>query len=82
MTELIKAFIIMQETSLKIDRDPETKVAVSVANVELSESRVILSMSLLPSKHESATYYAKFANKIEIRKQESSGATIGATTLV
>ena len=44
MTQLIKAFIIMQETSLKIDRDPEAKVTVSVASVELSESKVILSM--------------------------------------
>ena len=44
MTQLTRAFIIMQETSLKIDRDPETIVVVSVASVELSESRVILSM--------------------------------------
>ena len=44
MTELIRAFIIMQETSLKIGGDPETRVAVSVSSVELSESRVILFM--------------------------------------
>ena len=37
MTELIKAFIIMQKTLLKIDRDPKT-------NAELSKSRVIFSM--------------------------------------
>ena len=44
MSQLTKAFIIMQETSLKIDRDLETIVAVSVTSVELSESKVILSM--------------------------------------
>ena len=44
MTQLIRAFIIMQETSLKINRDLETTVAVSVAHAELPKSRVILSM--------------------------------------
>ena len=44
MTQLTRAFIIMQEASLKIDRDPKTTVAVSVTSAELSESKVILSM--------------------------------------
>ena len=43
MNKLIRAFIIMQETLLKIDRDPETIIAVSVASVQLSVSSVILS---------------------------------------
>ena len=33
MTELIRAFIIMQQISLKINRDPKTMVAVSVISV-------------------------------------------------
>ena len=44
MTQLIRAFIIMQETSLKINRDPKTKIAVSIASAKLFKSRVILSM--------------------------------------
>ena len=32
MPELIRAFIIMQETSLKINQDPETTIVVSAAN--------------------------------------------------
>ena len=33
MTELIRAFTIMEETSLKIGRDPKTIVAVNVTNI-------------------------------------------------